>query len=110
MFFIIEILVKVLCVILPLLIGVAYFTLAERQLMSAIQRRRGPNVVGVFGILQPLADGLKLLTKETVIPSSANPFVFLLAPVLTFLLALLGWAVIPLGQGIVISDLNFGIL
>jgi NADH-quinone oxidoreductase subunit H len=110
MFLIIETLLKVLCVILPLLIGVAYFTLAERQLMSAIQRRRGPNVVGIFGILQPLADGLKLLTKETIMPSSANPFVFLLAPVLTFMLALMGWAVIPLGDGMVLSDLNFGVL
>lgn len=106
----IEILIKTLCVILPLLIGVAYFTLAERQIMSAIQRRRGPNVVGAFGILQPLADGLKLLTKESVLPSSANPFVFLLAPVLTFMLSLIGWAVIPLGSGIVLSDLNFGVL
>jgi NADH-quinone oxidoreductase subunit H len=99
-----------LAVILPLLISVAYFTLAERQLMSAIQRRRGPNVVGLFGILQPLADGLKLLTKETVLPSSANTFIFLLAPVLSFMLALLGWAVIPIGPGIVLSDVNFGVL
>tara|TARA_B110000208_G_C11367498_1_gene283598 strand:- start:10 stop:372 length:363 start_codon:yes stop_codon:yes gene_type:complete len=106
----IETAVKVLSVILPLLIGVAYFTLAERQLISAIQRRRGPNVVGFFGILQPLADGLKLLAKETIIPSSANPLVFLLAPVLTFLLSLMGWAAIPLGANIVLSDLNFGIL
>lgn len=78
--------------------------------MSAIQRRRGPNVVGLFGILQPLADGLKLLTKETVLPSSANTFIFLLAPVLSFMLALLGWAVIPIGPGIVLSDVNFGVL
>jgi len=105
-----QTLVKILFIVLPLLISVAYFTLAERQVMSAIQRRRGPNVVGLFGILQPLADGLKLLTKETIIPSSANPFVFLLAPVLTFLLALIGWSVLPLGDGIVLSDLNFGVL
>lgn len=90
MFLFIETIAKVVLLVLPLLICVAYFTLAERQLMSAIQRRRGPNTVGVFGILQPLADGLKLLTKETILPSSANPFVFLLSPVLTFTLALLG--------------------
>ena len=110
MLFFIETFVKVLTVILPLLIGVAYFTLAERQLMSSIQRRRGPNVVGLFGIIQPLADGLKLLTKETILPSSANTFVFLLAPVITFILALIGWAAVPLGEGIVLSDLNFGVL
>jgi len=110
MLFFIETIVKVLTVIVPLLIGVAYFTLAERQLISAIQRRRGPNVVGLFGIIQPLADGLKLLTKETILPSSANTFVFLIAPVLTFILSLIGWAAVPLGEGMVLADLNFGVL
>jgi NADH-quinone oxidoreductase subunit H len=78
-----------LVLIVPVLISVAYFTLLERKFLSAIQRRSGPNVVGVYGLLTPLADGFKLLLKETVIPSNANKFLFILAPVLTFSLALL---------------------
>jgi len=101
---------KVLMVFLPLLLSVAYFTLAERKIMGAIQRRRGPNVIGLFGLLQPLADGLKLLLKETIIPVHANTFLFLLAPILTFLLSLLGWGVIPYGEGIVFSDIHVGVL
>jgi NADH-quinone oxidoreductase subunit H len=81
---------KILLLVVPLLIAVAYFTLLERKMMASIQRRRGPNVVGMWGLLQPLADGLKLFTKENIIPSSANAFLFVLAPVLTFMLALLG--------------------
>lgn len=83
------ILLKIVNVILPLLIAIAYATLAERKVMAAIQRRTGPNVVGVFGLLQPLADALKLFVKETVLPSSANLNIFLLAPILTFFLSLL---------------------
>lgn len=79
---------KTILIVLPLLIAVAYMTLAERKIMAAIQRRKGPDVVGVFGILQPLADGLKLFVKETVLPSSANLVIFILAPIITFLLAL----------------------
>jgi len=101
---------KILLIVVPVLIGVAYFTLAERKLMAGIQRRRGPNVVGMWGLRQPLADGLKLFAKESVIPSNANTFLFLTAPVLTFMLSLLGYAVIPFGEGMVLADVNLGIL
>lgn len=101
---------KILLVTVPLLIAVAYLTYAERKVIAAMQLRRGPNVVGPFGLLQPFADGLKLFLKETIIPSRSNKLVFLLAPVVTFMLALLGWAVIPLSSEFVIADLNVGIL
>merc|ERR1712038_1389747 len=101
---------KILAIVVPLLISVAYFTLAERKIMGSIQRRRGPNVIGYLGLLQPLADGLKLFVKETILPSNSNLFLFILAPLLTFVLSLIGWSVIPLSETIVISDLNIGIL
>jgi NADH-quinone oxidoreductase subunit H len=85
-----ENLFKILGIVVPLLIAVAYFTLVERKVIGGIQRRRGPNVVGAYGLLQPLADGLKLLLKETVLPRSANIALFLLAPILTFTLSLIG--------------------
>src|SRR5476649_2669046 len=94
---------KILLLVVPLLICVAMLTLAERKVIAAMQLRKGPNVVGWWGLLQPFADGLKLLFKETIIPSEADVPVFLLAPVLTFGLALLGWAVIPLSDDFVIA-------
>ena len=101
---------KILGIVIPLLISVAYFTIAERKFMGSIQRRRGPNVIGFLGLLQPLADGLKLFVKETILPSNSNVYVFLLAPILTFVLSLIGWAVIPLSETVVISDINLGVL
>lgn len=110
MIFVIITLLKILSIVVPLLISVAYFTIAERKIMGAIQRRRGPNVVGFIGLMQPLADGLKLFVKETTLPTNANTGIFLFAPSLTFILSLIGWAVIPLAKGVVISDLNLGMM
>ena len=87
--FLINTLLKITLIIIPLLVAIAYMTLAERKVMAAMQRRKGPNIVGIFGLLQPLADGLKLFVKETVLPSSANLIIFILAPILTFLLSLI---------------------
>jgi len=108
-FFLINLL-KILAIVVPLLISVAYFTLAERKIMGAIQRRKGPNVIGWAGLLQPLTDGLKLFAKETVLPSNADFVIFIFAPLLTFILSLLGWAVIPFGEGLFVSDIQVGIL
>jgi len=101
---------EILAIIVPLLLGVAYLTLAERKVLAAAQLRRGPNIVGPFGLLQPIADGVKLLMKETVIPTGANRGVFLMAPILTFTLSLVAWAVIPFDKGVVIANINVGIL
>jgi len=108
--FVIITLLKILIIIVPLLISVAYFTLAERKILGAIQRRRGPNVVGVFGLLQPLSDGFKLLVKETVLPSNANKFIFVLSPIITFVISLMGWAIIPYDKYSILSELNVGVL
>lgn len=110
MIFTLITLLKILSIVVPLLISVAYFTIAERKIMGAVQRRRGPNVVGFIGLVQPLADGLKLFVKETMLPTSANTSVFLLAPALSFILSLVAWAVIPFGEGVVICDLNLGVI
>ena len=104
------IVVKIMMIVVPLLIGVAYLTYVERKVIAAIHLRRGPNVVGPYGLLQPIADGLKLFFKETIIPSGANKAVFVIAPMLTFVLALAAWAVIPVGDGLVIANINVGIL
>lgn len=102
--------IKILIIIVPLLISVAYFTLAERKILGAIQRRRGPNVVGTYGLLQPLADGLKLFVKETVIPSNANKIIFIISPIITFVISLMGWVIIPFSKYAVYSDINLGLL
>ncbi len=101
---------EVIAIVVPLLIAVAYLTYAERKVLAAMQLRRGPNVVGAFGLLQPFADGIKLLFKETVIPSGANRVVFIAAPMITFTLSLVAWAVIPFGKGIVLANINVGML
>jgi NADH-quinone oxidoreductase subunit H len=101
---------EVIAIMVPLLIAVAYLTYAERKVLAAMQLRRGPNVVGPFGLLQPFADGLKLLFKETVIPSGANRVVFVAAPMITFTLALVAWAVIPFAPGVVLANINVGVL
>lgn len=104
------IILKILILILFLLISIAYFTLAERKILASIQRRKGPNVVGIFGLLQPLADGLKFFTKETILPSNADVFLFIIAPILTFFLSLISWVIIPLGSGMFYTELNIGLL
>lgn len=106
----IIILLKILSITVPLLLAVAFFTVAERKIMGAVQRRRGPNVIGFIGLLQALADGLKLFVKETTFPSNSNLAVFLLAPILSFLLSIIGWAVIPFSHTVVLADINLGIL
>jgi len=101
---------KILIIIVPLLISVAYFTLAERKIMGTIQRRRGPNVIGLFGLFQPLSDGLKLLVKESIIPSNSNKILFLISPIITFSISLLGWAIIPFDKYSVLAEINIGLL
>ena len=101
---------QIVALIVVLLLAVAYTTWAERKVIGAMQLRQGPMTVGPWGLLQPIADGAKLFLKETVVPTGANKIVFLLAPMVTFVLSLVAWAVIPLGDGIVIADINVGVL
>ena len=102
--------IKIVVIVTPVMISVAYLTYAERKVIGAMHLRRGPNVVGPFGLLQPIADGLKLFLKETIVPSGANRGVFIIAPMLTFILALVAWSVIPFDAGMVLADINVGIL
>jgi NADH-quinone oxidoreductase subunit H len=101
---------KVLLVVLPLLLSVAYLTYAERRIIGLMQMRRGPNMVGPFGLLQPIADAVKLMFKESIVPTPANKIVFIIAPMITFILSLVGWAVIPFSKEFVLSNMNVGVL
>ena len=100
----------ILAVLVPLLLGVAMLTWAERRVLGAMQLRKGPNVVGPFGMLQPFADAIKMLMKETIIPAGASRALFVMAPMLTFILAMIAWAVIPVSDGWAVADINVGIL
>ena len=101
---------QIMAVILPILISVAFLVYAERKVLALIQLRKGPNIVGPFGILQSFADALKLITKENIIPSGSSKIVFIVAPIITMVLSLAGWAVIPFAPGLVVSDINVGIM
>jgi NADH-quinone oxidoreductase subunit H len=107
---VVRIVFEILAIVVPLLVAMAYVTYAERKVIAGMQLRQGPMTVGPYGLLQPIADGVKLFLKETVIPASANKVVFLLAPMTTFILALIGWAVIPFGPGMVLANINVGVL
>ncbi len=106
----IEIVIKIIALLIPLILSVAYLTYAERKVIGAMQLRKGPNVVGIFGLLQPIADAVKLIFKEPIIPSGADKFLFFMAPIITFVLAMIGWAVIPVSEDFVIADINVGVL
>ena len=101
---------KISLIIVPLLLFVALLTYIERKVIAGMQLRRGPNVVGPLGLFQPIADGIKLLTKEIIIPYGSDKYVFIIAPIITFVLSLIGWAVIPFDKGVVLSNINVGIL
>jgi NADH-quinone oxidoreductase subunit H len=104
------IIAQILAIVVPLLISVAYLTYFERKVIASMQLRKGPNVVGPFGLLQPLADGAKLFVKETILPAGSNKLLFIMAPMLIFVLSLIAWSVIPFGDGLVLADINVGLL
>lgn len=104
------VILKIIVILVSLLISIAYLTLAERKVLGYMQARKGPNVVGAYGLLQPLADGLKLFIKEIIIPNHANMFIYIVAPILSLTLAFIAWGVIPYGPGVVLSDLGIGVL
>ena len=101
---------KILLLLIPILVSVAMIVWIDRRVWGFVQKRKGPNVVGPFGLLQTVADALKYIFKEIIIPASANKIVFVLAPIVTMTLALSAWAVIPLSEKLFISDINVGIL
>ena len=101
---------QILAIVVPLLVSVAYLTYFERKVIASMQLRKGPNVVGPFGLLQPLADGAKLFVKETILPAGSNKLLFIMAPMLIFVLSLIAWSVIPFGDGLVLADINVGLL
>jgi NADH-quinone oxidoreductase subunit H len=109
MYFIFTI-IKSLSLLIPLLIAVAYFTLLERKVLASIQQRKGPNIVGINGLIQPFADGLKLFLKEIILPTRSNKILFLISPFLSLFISLLAWSIIPLTETIVICDINLGLL
>jgi len=106
----IWVVIKILCIVLPLLGAVAYYTMAERKVMGYMQTRIGPNRVGFYGLLQPIADGIKALTKEIIVPSASNKFLFILAPILTIAPALVAWAVVPFQEQLILANINAGVL
>ena len=101
---------KIIFLLLPVLVSVALIVWLDRRVWAFVQKRKGPNVVGPFGILQTLADALKFIFKEIIIPASANKVIFVLAPIITLTLALIAWAVIPFSNELVLANINVGIL